>query len=99
MAEDKIYGGYIVREFFDNHDRTCTIRSEGRILVKAEDEGEAVENIIVSFWENERKYTPNRHSKRFSDDKIFVRGLKEGSALAKATGFSVEELEDLVGED
>lgn len=106
----KIYGGYVVRTIDVDGD-PLTTRSEGRILVEAQNENSAKKLILKEYKKEPRKYVQWYGSFIFRDKgirvkvaglekckeiRILVDGLENGKKLAKATGFTVEQLEDLV---
>jgi len=70
-----IYGGYIVREFFDSHGWMSEIKSEKRMCVKATSKEAAELMMHEVYARNEVKYIPNRTSNKFPGDKVSVKDI------------------------
>lgn len=101
-VEDKIYGAYVAREgWTDDGDESLLVevRSRMRILVEAPDDSTAESLIKAAYREREDFFTQDRPSKKYPQDTLYIRYMESGKALARATGFSMEELEDLVNGD
>lgn len=78
-----VYGGFIVREYFDSDGFLCEAKSEERIFVKTDSKELAKKMILKEYTKNPKKWVPSRPPKKFPKDKLFVRTIKSIDELLK----------------